>query len=75
MREATEALTKRRFGEGAVYNIETPGAWKDSAKVRSRPNPITEEVTECIALQAQYIYNIFIILMANFQLLFRAYSY
>jgi hypothetical protein len=57
MREATEALTKRKFGKGGVYNLETPGAWKDSGKVRGSANPITEEVKECISLQAQYIYD------------------
>jgi hypothetical protein len=35
LREATEALIKRKFGDSGVYNMETPGAWKDSAKVSS----------------------------------------
>lgn len=26
LREATEALIKRKFGDGVVYNMETPGA-------------------------------------------------
>jgi hypothetical protein len=56
MREAVEALVKRKFGKGGVYSIETPDACKDSAKVRGSANPITEEVKECVALQAQYIY-------------------
>jgi hypothetical protein len=30
MREATEAVIRRKFGDGGVYNTETPGAWKDS---------------------------------------------
>jgi hypothetical protein len=57
MREAIEALARRKFGEGGVYNKETPGAWKDSKKVRGSANPITEEIKECAALQAQYIYD------------------
>lgn len=57
MREAIDALIKRKFGEGGIYNIETPGAWKDSAKVRGSVSPITEEIKECAALQAQYIYD------------------
>ncbi len=57
MREAIDALIERKFGEGGVYNIETPGAWKDSAKVRGSVNPISEEVKDCAALQAQYIYD------------------
>lgn len=34
MKEATEALAKRKFGQGGVYNPNTPGAWSDSLKVR-----------------------------------------
>jgi hypothetical protein len=49
MREATEALINRKFGNGGVYNTETPGAWKDSTKVRSSAQHFTEEVKECIA--------------------------
>lgn len=57
MREAIEALVKRKFGKGGVYNIETPGPWRDSAKVRGSANPVTEKVKDCAALQAQYIYD------------------
>jgi hypothetical protein len=57
MREATEALSERKFGEGGVYNPNTPGAWSDSPKVRASANPYTEEFKECVALQAQYIYD------------------
>jgi hypothetical protein len=57
MREAVEAIVKRKFGKGGVYNVETSGPWRDSAKVRGSANPITEEVKECAALQAQYIYD------------------
>ncbi len=57
MREAVEALFKRKFGEGGVYNPKTPGAWKNSAKVRSSAVPISEEFKECVALQAQYLYD------------------
>ena len=57
MREATDALAKRKFGEGGEYNPNTPGAWSDSPKVRASANPYTEEFKECVALQAQYIYD------------------
>jgi hypothetical protein len=57
MREATDALAKRKFGEGGVYNPNTPGAWSDSPKVRASTNPYTEEFKECVVLQAQYIYD------------------
>ena len=57
MREATEVLIKRKFGDGGIYNMKTPGSWKDSAKVRSSAKPFTEEIKECIAMQAQYIFD------------------
>ena len=38
--------------------METPGAWKDSAKVRSSAKPFTDEIKECVTLQAQYLYDI-----------------
>ena len=57
MRDATEALAKRKFGPGGVYNPNTPGAWNDSPKVRANASPYTEEFKECVALQAQYIHD------------------
>ena len=57
MRDATEALAKRKFGDGGVYNPNTPGGWNDSPKIRSNAAPYTEEFKECVALQAQYIYD------------------
>jgi hypothetical protein len=29
MRDAVEALAKRKFGEGGIFNPNTPGAWSD----------------------------------------------
>lgn len=57
MSEAVEALVKRKFGRGGPYNPETPGPWKDSAKIRGSALPVTEEFKECVALQAQYVYD------------------
>ena len=59
MRDATEALSKRKFGNGGVYNPNTPGAWNDSPKVTANAAPYTEEFKECVALQAQYVYDTF----------------
>ena len=57
MREAVEALAKRKYGPGGVYNEGTPGAWKDSARVRGNAHRASEDFKECVALQAQYIYD------------------
>ena len=64
MRDAVEALAKRKFGEGGAYNPNTPGAWTDSPKVRGSAVPYTEEFKEC---------NTFTTRMANSQRQFEAF--
>jgi hypothetical protein len=59
MRDAVEAVCRRKFGPGGPFHPETPGPWKDSAKVRSAAQVHSEEFRECVALQAQYIYDTF----------------
>ena len=57
MAEAVEALSERKYGQGGVYNEGTPGAWKDSAKIRKSAHQASHEFKDCVALQAQYIYD------------------
>ncbi len=59
MRAAVEALCRRKFGPGGPFHPDTPGPWKDSAKVRAAAQPHSAEFQECVALQAQYIYDTF----------------
>lgn len=59
MRAAVEAVTERKFGPGGPFNAETPGPWKHSVKVRSAAQVHSEEFRECVALQAQYIFDTF----------------
>lgn len=59
MRAATEALCERKFGPGGPFHPETPGQWKDAAKVRSAATPHDADFKECVALQAQYILDTF----------------
>jgi len=59
MSAAMEAVSKRKFGAGGPFNSGTPGPWKDSAGVRSAAQVHSEEFKECVALQAQYIYDTF----------------
>jgi hypothetical protein len=35
----------------------SPGAWKDSARVRGNAHSTSKDFKECVALQAQYIYD------------------
>ncbi|SNB46896.1 hypothetical protein [Geobacter sp. DSM 9736] len=59
MRNAVEAVCLRKFGPGGPFHPETPGPWKESAKVRSAAQVHSEEFRECIALQAQYVFDTF----------------
>src|SRR5688572_14152125 len=59
MRAAVEALCERKFGKGGPYNPETKGPFQDTKKVRSAAQVHSEEFKECVALQAQYIFDTF----------------
>jgi hypothetical protein len=59
MRAAVEAVCQRKFGPGGPFNPETRGPWKDSKKVRSAAQVHDERFRDCVALQAQYIYDAF----------------
>jgi hypothetical protein len=59
MKEAVEGVVQRKFGTGGPFNAETPGYYKDTAKVRSSAQKHDEEFKECVTLQAQYIYDTF----------------
>jgi hypothetical protein len=59
MRAAVEAVCERKFGPGGPFHPDTPGPWKDSRKVRSAAQVHDERFKECVALQAQYVYDTF----------------
>lgn len=59
MRAAVDALCERKFGPGGPFHPDTPGPWKDSRKVRSAAQGHDERFRECVALQAQYVYDTF----------------
>jgi hypothetical protein len=59
MRAAVDALCDRKFGPGGPFHPETPGPWKDSGRVRSAAQTHDEHFRECVALQAQYLYDTF----------------
>jgi hypothetical protein len=59
MRAAVETVCKRKFGLGGPFHPDTPGPWMDSRKVRSAAQVHDERFRECIALQAQYLYDTF----------------
>jgi hypothetical protein len=59
MRAAVEAVCERKFGTGGPYNAATPGPWKHAAKVRAAAQVHDARFRDCVALQAQYVYDTF----------------
>jgi hypothetical protein len=59
MRAAVDALCDRKFGAGGPYNPDTQGPWRDSRRVRAAARVHDEQFRECVALQAQYLYDTF----------------
>lgn len=59
MRAAVEGICERKFGPGGPFNAGTPGPWKESPKVRSTAPVHDDRFRECVALQAQYVYDSF----------------
>ncbi len=55
MATAVEAFAQRKFGPGGPFHPGTPGAWKESARVRGAAEVHSDEFKACVALQAQYI--------------------
>ena len=59
MRNAVDALCEKKFGPGGPFHPDTPGPWNDSAAVRSAAQVHDENFRQCVALQAQYIFDTF----------------
>ncbi|MCP3141749.1 hypothetical protein [Pyxidicoccus xibeiensis] len=55
MRAAVDALCERKFGPGGPFNAGTPGAWKESPRVRGAARVHDPEFRECVAHMAQTI--------------------
>jgi hypothetical protein len=59
MTAAVEAFAERKFGPGGVYTPETPGAWKESDRIRGAAQAYGEDFKACVAHQCQYVYDTF----------------
>ncbi len=59
MRAAVEAVCERKFGPGGPFHPLTPGPFKQTAKVRAAAQIHSERFRECVALQAQYLFETF----------------
>lgn len=54
MRAAVEAFVQRKFGEGGPFHPDTPGPWKESARVRASAQVHSEELKACVTAMADY---------------------
>ncbi|MHB9130236.1 MAG: hypothetical protein ACYDBB_03980 [Armatimonadota bacterium] len=59
MRAAVEAVCERKFGPGGPFHPDTPGPWRDTPRVRGAAQVHSKRFRECVALQAQYVYDTF----------------
>lgn len=59
MRAAVEAFVKRKFGAGGPFNPNTPGPYRENARVRGAGKVHSEEFKECVATMAQYVFDQF----------------
>ncbi len=50
---------RRRGWKSGPHNEQTPGAWNESAAIRGSAQRFSEEFKACVALQAQYVLDIF----------------
>ncbi len=59
MRAAVEAFVKRKFGAGGPFNPNTPGPYRENARVRGAGKVHSEEFKECVTTMAQYVFDRF----------------
>ncbi len=59
MRAAVDAFVERKYGAGGPFTPATPGPWKESSRVRGAAAEMNELFKECVAHQAQYIFDTF----------------
>ena len=59
MAAVVEAFAVRKFGPGGPFNRDTPGAWSDSPGFRGSAQVHDDEFKGCVALQAQYVFDMF----------------
>jgi hypothetical protein len=57
MHAAVEAFVKRKFGPDGAYDADTPGPWRESARVKTTVSPYDRDFVDCMSDVAQYIYD------------------
>ena len=59
LRACAEAYVARQFGEGGPFNPDTPGPWRESPAVRGGAARHPDDVVDCVATMAQYVFDRF----------------
>ncbi len=57
MHAAVKAFVERKFGPKGSYAPGTPGAWRDSERVKQTVAPYTQDFVDCMSEVAQYMYS------------------
>jgi hypothetical protein len=55
MQAAVDAFVDRKFGPGGPFHPDTPGPWRENARVRSSAQMHSEDFKACVGLMAQYV--------------------
>lgn len=57
MRAAVEVFIERKFGPKGAYDPQTPGPWKQSKAIKQGVTPYSDELVDCLAEVAQYVFD------------------
>lgn len=57
MRAAVEAYVEMKHGKGGTYDPATAGPFKDNARTKAEAERPSDEIIDCVATIAQYIYD------------------
>jgi hypothetical protein len=56
MHAAVEAFVERKFGPDGAYDPNTPGPWREDARVKKSVAPYSGDFKDCLSEVANYIY-------------------
>jgi hypothetical protein len=59
MRSAVEEVVERKFGRGGPFHSETPGPYRENAKIRGSAEPHSGRFLDCVTTMADYVYDRF----------------
>jgi hypothetical protein len=57
MHAAVETFVERKFGPDGAYDPNTPGPWREYARVKKSVEPYSRDFVDCMSEVARYIYD------------------